>query len=73
MGPDGTSTTIVRQSRSCTVFAAVLKESVPDMSVRSAASTSMKNGSLARPAKTRTPSCSERRSDDELGRHARPT
>ena len=59
IGAIGISTAIARTSRNSTVFAAVSKDSLPEISVRSAASTSMKNGSLTRPAKTRMPSCSD--------------
>ena len=58
IGANGTSTTIARTSRYWTVFAAVSKDSLPERSVRIAASTSMKNGSLDSPAKTRMPPCS---------------
>ena len=47
------------------MFAAVLKDSLPEISVRSVASTSMKNGSLTSPAKTRMPSCSNGFPDDK--------
>ena len=61
----GISTTIARTSRNPTVFAAVSKDSLPEISVRIAASTSMKKGSLTRPAKTRIPSCSSGTTGDE--------
>jgi len=58
IGANGISTTIASTSRNSTVLVAVPKDSLPVILVRIAAWTSMKNGSLTRPAKTHIPSCS---------------